>query len=237
MPHNPRTMQPVASPRQAAPDVQPGWFDSAAAKRLLEWERRAVIPKLTALYGCHGLYLRPSAAVASELSGNMLQGVISLYRDARGFSGDLECRDEALPVMSESLALVYAQHVFETSQDGEALAQELGRLLAPEGTALIMLLNPLSPWRLRWQGRGFAPPGLGLMNRWLAEAGLEPMGLHGAGPVLPWQMSVNEDVEKRSLGLSGFRASQLLIARKRRHGLTPLRSRGAIRLAAQAGPG
>jgi hypothetical protein len=230
-------MQRVASPRQAGASLRDRWFDSRPGQRLLAWERRVVIPKLTTIYGCNGLYLRPSGGVAAELSGNMLQCVISLQRDSQGFSGQLCCDDDALPIAAESLSLIYAQHVFESSRCGAELAREVSQALAPEGSLLVMLLNSLSPWRLSWRGQGMQPVSETRVRQWLEDAGLQLHATHGAGPLLPWCMSNDEEGERQRLELAGLRAAKLLVFRKHRPAMTPLRARSAIRFATQPGPG
>lgn len=224
-------MPPAASPRQAG--SEPGeWFDSAPGRRLLAAERRVVTPLLTSIYGRVGLYLRPSAAVPAELSGNMLQDVIDLQRERDALAGALRCRDQALPLAGETLALVYAQHVFETAPDGRELAREIARLLLPEGVVLVMLLNPYSPWRLRWHAR-LAPPSP-RVPRWLQEAGLELQAEHGVGPLWPWG-SGDAERSPRGAELATLRPARLLVLRKRRIPLTPLRTRAPVRLAAPVG--
>lgn len=230
-------MQRVASPRQAGASLRDRWFDSRPGQRLLQWERRVVIPKLTSIYGRNGLYLRPSGNVPAELSGNMLQCVISLQRDAQGFCGELCCEDESMPIVADSLSLIYAQHVFESSRCGAELARELSQALAPEGSLLVMLLNSLSPWRLSWHSQGIAPVSAISVQRWFEDAGLQLQSAHGAGPLLPWRLSQSEDSERQRFELAGLRASTLLIFRKHRPAMTPLRTRSAIRFAAQPGPG
>lgn len=230
-------MQRVASPRQAGASLRDRWFDSRPGQRLLAWERRVVIPKLTSIYGRNGLYLRPGGGVAAELSGNMLQCVISLQRDAQGFSGELRCEDDALPIAVDSLSLIYAQHVFESSSCGAELARELSQALAPEGSLLVMLLSNLSPWRLSWRGQGLAALSALSVRRWLEDAGLQLQATHGAGPLLPWHLGRAEDSERQRLELAGLRAATLLVFRKHRPAMTPLRARSAIRFAAQPGPG
>lgn len=230
-------MQPAASPRQAGASLRDRWFDSRPGQRLLAWERRVVIPKLTSIYGRNGLYLRPCASVAAELSGNMLQCVISLQREAEGFSGELRCDDDALPIAAESLSLVYAQHVFESSYCAAELARELAQTLAPEGSLLVMLLNNVSPWRLSWRRHGLASLSALSVQRWLEDAGLQLQSTHGAGPILPWRLAQAEDSERQRFELAGMRAATLMVFRKHRPAMTPLRSRSAIRFAAQPGPG
>ena len=60
--------------------------------------QRQVIPELTRIFGQIGLYLRPSADMPEELSGNMLGRVLSLHRAGEGFEGPWRCTDAQLPI-------------------------------------------------------------------------------------------------------------------------------------------
>lgn len=227
-------MPPAASSRQA--DLAPErWFQTDAGARLLAWERRLLIPQLTTLYGRNGLYLRPCAAAPAELSGNMLQSVLRLQREHGGFAGDLRCADDCLPIATESMALVYAQHVFETSTAGSLLAGEIARVLAPEGTCLVTALSSASLWRLRWRRAGLGVAPVSRVLGWLMDAGLEAVAHRGAGPVLPWRLRDESSDAPVSSSLSALRPAQLLVLRKRRPGMTPLRARRSLQFAAHPG--
>src|SRR5688572_4528681 len=112
---------PPASPRRQPERPADAWFRRDLTQRMVHEVQRQAVPELTRVYGASGLFLRPSTVVPASLSGNLLGGVVSLVRDGEGFAGDLACRDEALPVASGTLALVYALFVFETSPAPEAL--------------------------------------------------------------------------------------------------------------------
>ena len=55
----------------------------------------------------------------------------------------------ALPFPANSLDLIVLPHALESSGDPHALLREVGRVLVPEGRAVICGLNPASLWGLR----------------------------------------------------------------------------------------
>jgi SAM-dependent methyltransferase len=184
--------------------------------------QRMATPELTRIFGQHGLYLRPSASLSGELSGNMLANVISLHRVRNAFGGQLQCLDAELPISSGSLSLVYSLFILESSADPEALMQEIARSLKPEGVALIASLNPWSPARLRWLPRigfGLATSSIERMAR---EAGLDLIRKQFLGPYWPTTSSSISDLGGNRWR-DGFRAASLLVLRRREAGLTPLR--------------
>jgi SAM-dependent methyltransferase len=186
--------------------------------------QRQAVPELTRVFGPTGLFLRPSDAVPAALSGNLLAGVVSLARDGDGFSGDMACRDEALPIASGTLSLVYALFVFETSPAPSALASELARVLAPDGVALLLTLNPWSPARGRWAFRGLAPTGAGAFAAQVRDAGLEVQRCRHVGPAWspPDRVDVAGDVGDGPF--ARWRMAHLTVARRRDPGVTPLRA-------------
>ncbi len=239
--HNDRIMPPSLSDRR--PAERSCWFDSDSARSLLGAEQREVIPLLTAHIGVRGLYLRPGAALPGSLSGNMLQSVISLYRDAdRGWRGDLHCDEHALPIENDSMCLVYALHSLDDCGDPAALLDELRRVLRPDGVMFLLGLSPASAWRLRWSAGGVSALGAHRAKALLAAAGLTVEAQLGLGPLWP---SVAR-AERRSGAershasvIDPLRPGYLLLARKRRASLTPigLRGRAAVALRPQVRPG
>lgn len=198
------------------------WFDRAAAQALLQAEQRALIPAITSVFGRSGLYLRPNASAPRELSGNMLLSVLRLHGDGNRYLGDLECEGLRLPLADDSMSLVYALHAFDTCADVAGLAAEVARVLAPEGVAVVVGLNPWSPWLLRWAGRGPRWQGAAGLRAQLAAQGLEVYRRNGVGPVLPLSpVAGNGDRDGRDW-LARLRAGYALLARKRRSGMTPL---------------
>jgi SAM-dependent methyltransferase len=183
--------------------------------------QRSAIPEMTRVFGQFGLYLRPSSSMPADLSGNLLGNVLSLYRDQDGFSGQVRCQDDELPVSTSSLSLVYALFVLETSPDPAALLQEISRSLKPEGVALLMNLIPWSMAQLRWLRPPRSTSGAWL-DRLAQEAGLEVVRRHYIGPFWP---SANGSISDRGGNgwLDGFRAASLSVLRRREAALTPLR--------------
>lgn len=182
------------------------------------------MPDLTRVFGHTGLYLRPTAAQAPVLSGNLLANVISLHRDGAGFAGDLACGDDALPFPDASLALVYALFVFETSTQPGALLKEIARVLKPEGVALLVRLNPTGLVRLRWQFKGMRSAGRSAFAGEVRNAGLEVQRRRCLGPFWSADGVVDPSPHARNGLLSRLRMASLVVARRRDVGVTPLRA-------------
>lgn len=198
------------------------WFERAAAQALMQAEQRALIPSVTTVFGRAGLYLRPTETAPQELSGNMVLSVLGLHGDGGRLHGDLACEGTRLPLPDDSMSLVYALHAFDTCPDVAGTAAELGRVLAPEGIAVVVGLNPWSPWLLRWAGRGPRWQRAGALRAVLAAQGLDVFRCSGVGPVWP---SVGAASGRDHAGrdwLAPARGGYALHARKRRDGVTPL---------------
>jgi SAM-dependent methyltransferase len=216
------------------------WFSSPAAQRLLRDEQRELIPLLTGTYGRAGLYIRCAASAPAELSGNMMQSLLRLHREPGRLAGDLICLDAELPLQRESVDLVYLLHAIETTAKPAQLFAEIERVLTPEGSLLLVAMNPLSPWRLRWLTGRIRVLGVLRCRELLADAGLEIVQQRGLGPVLPWFASGRRQDAARPAHdiFAALRAGYAIVARKRRHGITPIRNRaGAVALKPEMYPG
>jgi SAM-dependent methyltransferase len=220
---------PAAARQPDPPGV--GWFATPLAQRLLREEQRQVLPVLAGCYGQVGVYLRGSDALPAELTGSMLQTVVRVTATPPGLAGDLRCEGDALPLLRESVDLFYLLHAFETRLPPAPLLAEAERALTPEGALLMVALNPLSPWRARWARAGLRGHAAATARDWLRDAGFEIVQQRGVGPVLPWLDREARDLPAADL-LSGVRAGYMLLARKRRPGLTPLRPRAAVPIGA-----
>jgi SAM-dependent methyltransferase len=188
---------------------------------LLADVQRDALPEMTRVFGQNGLYLRPSEAITGDLSGNLLAKIVSLWRSGDGFRGDLCCAGEVIPLASGSLSLVYALFVVEGAANPAGLLQEFSRMLKPEGTVLVLSLNPWSPAQLRW----LKPPASSSSNRLerqANDAGLEVVRRQFLGPYWPGERPVQYDPRHRGL-LDAFRAARLTVMRRREAALTPLR--------------
>lgn len=191
---------------------------------MLHEVQRQAIPELTRVFGQTGLYLRPTPALAPVLSGNMLGNVVSVHRGANGFEGDLACRDDQLPICSGCVSLVYGLFVLETSDSPAALLREIGRVLKPEGVAILLTLNPWSPVRLRWGFRGLSARDPAAVAGDLQGVGLEVQRRLCVGPVWSSAPAVDLAARGRDHPLAGLRMASLIVARRRDPGLTPLRA-------------
>jgi SAM-dependent methyltransferase len=214
---------PAAARQPDPPGV--GWFATPLAQRLLREEQRQALPVLAACYGQVGLYLRGSQAAPAELQGSMLQTMVKLHLVRGEVRGELQCRADELPLLRESVDLIYLLHAFETRLAAAPLLAEAERALTPEGALLMVALNPLSPWRARWAPAGVRAVTAHAAREWLRDAGFEITQERGLGPVLPW---LDDGPHKNIEGHDPFaalRAGYLLLARKRRAGITPLRAR------------
>lgn len=185
--------------------------------------QRQAIPEITRVFGHSGLYLSPCGSYPSELSGNMLAQVLSLYRDTEGFAGSIRCHDECLPIASESLSLVYSLCVLETSPNPEALFEEIARCLKPEGVLVLIGLNPISPSRFRWQSKSITPTGSGALRQWCAKHSLEISKLGRIGPTWLRPQRKMPRYQAKPGFLNLFPAGHILVAKRRISALTPLR--------------
>ncbi len=183
-------------------------------------EQRQAMLLLTQYIGVRGLYLRPGVGAPAELSGNMLQSLVRLHAFDGRLAGDVDCEFETLPFESDTFCMVYALHVVEGVDCPDRRVAEIARVLRPEGVAFLLCLSPLSPWRLRWGRRGLQVPSTHALRGWLATGGLSVEREAGLGSVLPWSGPASE---------AGWpapcRAGRLLVARKRRPGVTAIPSR------------
>jgi SAM-dependent methyltransferase len=227
---------------QAEPD---NIYRSAPTELLLARELAALDPLLAGIYGRHGLYIRPQYMPEVAEPAHLLGNLITLHIDTpHRLAGALSCAPSQLPFASESFKLIVVQHAAENIAEPALFSDELARVLAPEGVALILGFNPYSAWRpwLALQQRRMPGCAVRLQSphRWetqLAQYDIDVMQRRYVGSFLPRASAAAQapDDSARSLRwLSGLRGAYLLLARKRRSTLTPLRLRKAPRERAQA---
>jgi SAM-dependent methyltransferase len=230
---------PVAVRQLAGPDGR--WFAQPLAQRLLQEEQCRAIPALTACHGKTGLYMRANSDAPAELSGNMLQRVLRLHREAEVMRGDLTCLETELPLLRESIDLIYLLHAVDVCERPAQLFEELERILTPEGNLMLVGLNPYSLWWLSWRGYRLRALGLGHSRNLLQRAGFEIVKERGLGSIWPWAgaRELRKDVGVGAHDpLAPWRAAYLIQARKRRRGLTPIRPpAGAVALTPGMRPG
>ncbi|HET8941641.1 MAG TPA: methyltransferase domain-containing protein [Rudaea sp.] len=199
-------------------------------RALFARELRALGPILERTFGNFGLLLSPCVDAREILPGHKLGTLVQVRPIRTGIlEGDARCMDTELPFASDSINAVIAQHAFEHNVAVEENVAELARILAPEGLAMIFGFNPLSTWR-PWlelhRRRSDVPLRLRSAHAWrklLLREYIDTVQVSFPGVLLPRAQlpdSCRDDASPRGAQLG---SSWLLLARKRRSALTPLR--------------
>lgn len=214
------------------------WFDSPAAQVLLAEAHAQAAALSQRVYGCWGLQLSPSADRARCLPEEPGRRLLRLHPGTGGFAGDLACEAGALPLADGSFSLIYLDHVLETAADPAGLLAELARLLEPEGVLIVAVLNPWSPARWHWRGRGLRAPALGRICGWLEDNDLEVERCLRLGrPRVRGRPLARVPSSRRAGVLAFWRPVNLIVARRRQPGMTPLPLRPALALRPEMWPG
>jgi len=214
------TMPRPPDPSQTGPSQtdRNDWFASGAGRRLLESEGGAVQLALDERPGQPWLWLAPVL-----LGEQAPERGLHLRVTSTGWSGPVRCA-LPLPLANESVATVLVQHV-PGAGAVPALLDECARVLMPGGRLWLFALNPLGPYRWRWQGSGLSATEPMLWRRRLRKAGLTPEPIsQGVGP--RWRIECSPELQHGP----GLRAAYLLRAEKRRLPLTPVRQRAPLRI-------
>ena len=216
------------------PNSPCSFYTSAPIRSLFARELDAVGQIVSTVYGNYGLMLRADAQAAAALPPHLLGRMVELSIDDGRLRGEIDCDAELLPFASESFKLVIAQHVLERMPRADAFADELARVLAPEGIALVFGFNPAGSWRpwLALHTRGGPLLRLRSAHFWqqqLARAQVDTLQIRFPGTLLPRAAKAGAAARRGSEWLARFGSSWLLLARKRRSVLTPLRLRSGAR--------
>ncbi len=222
-------------PRERMPNDLNRFYASALMQTLFARELSALAPVLAGIYGNHGLFLRAHAAAPVALPPHLLGTMTELAVAADGrFEGSVSCELAELPFASESFKLLIVQHAFERIDHVQACAVELARVLAPEGVVLILGFNPLGSWRPWLASRAAGGSRLRLRSaracqRLLAGEQIDTLQVRYPGVFWPRACAIGQTPTRIETLLARFGSSWLLLARKRRSTLTPLRLRSGKR--------
>lgn len=190
------------------------WFSLPEGRAVLDSQAALLHEALRQRPAQPWLWLAPQRSDVAEGCGHGWQ----LQSEGSGWRGAFVCAG-SLPLASESLGTVVVQHPPGRPADNLDLLQECARLLVPGGRLCLFALNPLAPYRMRWQGRGLQAVEPLSWRKRLRSAGLsaDPLSL-GIGP--RWRIATAAEPSQGP----GLRAAYLICADKRRAPLTPVRS-------------
>lgn len=205
-------------------------YTGPAMRALLHAEAQALHPELGGMAGAMGLHLSMDGRTAP---GTPLIGRwVRLQLEDGQLHGDLQGRlDEPLPFLDDVFSVVLLSHVQQHATHADALLGEVARVMSPNGLLVLTGVHPWSIWApwLHWLGRkrafrvGMRSP-LHLRRR-LAQLDVEVYAVRRIGAALPRAVRPWRWASAWTGG--GF----VLLARKRRHSVTPLRVRTARRAA------
>ncbi len=225
-------MPATQSPRQPVSRAETT-LSSASVRALLGHCHRDAAVDVARFSGRYGMFIEPHADSGYAFAAANLHTRLQLQRSGDGFVGDLRCSESALPLSDESLALIFMSCAFEAARDAVGLAAECARLLEPEGTLLVLGLNPWSPAHLRWMFGGvriWSPDAVGAL---LTGLDMEILGCRYVGARWSARAAPAIDVAGRHRPGSPLRSGFLLEARRRDVGLTPLRVPVGLRFGAR----
>jgi SAM-dependent methyltransferase len=211
-------------------------YASAPMQALLAREMAALAPVLSAAYGNYGLFVRPRQGGAT-LPAHLLGKIVELDVEDDGLlAGAVRCAPWQLPFASESFKVLIVQHALERIADAEACLAELARVLAPEGIALMIGFNPLGTWRpwLMRRVRGLRLCSARVCRAQLERERIDTLQVRFPGELWPRARAKTGPEKPTHSLLARFGSSWLLIARKRRSTLTPIRLRKMACEAARA---
>lgn len=213
-----------ATPPNGQPASSRAWFASEAGQAVIDSEMPLVRRALGDRPAPPWLWFAPVPLPADGCGRG-----VCLVAGEGGWEGALRC-GLPLPFASDSLATVVLQHVPAFTGAIDELLAECARVLVEGGRLHLLVLNPLSPYRLRWRGAGLRAGEPLTWRRRLRRAGLEPDPVsQGVGPA--WRMQASEGVRSGP----GLGAAYALRAEKRVVPLTPSAGRLRFRIQHQHG--
>lgn len=213
------------------------WYKQPLGQRLLESEQALLDRVLPDLFGYHLIQL------GSHTDSDLLRNSKIHHRSIVGeccASPQLSCcaSPDALPIDSDSVDVVVMPHILEYAADPHQVLREVDRVLIPEGHAVIMGFNPWSLWgcwRLAAKFRGAFPwngqfRSTARIKDWCQLLGFDILACHHYFYRPPFQRSAVMDRLQFMERIGNrwqppFAAGYLLLTKKRKSMLTPVRPR------------
>lgn len=206
---------------RSPPDI----YASAPLKRLRDDQTRALLPELQRCAGDHALMLSASADDLPPVLP-LLGFWTRLWVSRDCYQGDLlAATDTPLPFCDDAFQLVLIRHAQEVVPQASLLLAEAVRVLEPGGTLVLAGVHPISGWTpwLQWRAR-HAPPVMHLplrLRQILRRAGLQIVRGWRVGGLLPHETALS------GINIKACGGGYVLLARKQRLAVIPLRSRRA----------
>jgi SAM-dependent methyltransferase len=197
-------------------------YASVPVRRLQADQMRVITPQLQRCAGDYALMIDPSADDTPPPALPMLGCWIRMQVEASRYHGDLKAAaDESMPFVDDAFELVLLRCALEAAALPRIMLGEVIRVLAPGGVLAITGVHPISVWAawLRWRARGNVPSlsmPLRLMLD-LREEGFEIEQSQRTGCVLP------SSTTPQGMSSKMFGGGYVIVARKRRRAVTPLR--------------
>ena len=196
-------------------------YTSTPLRGLLAQETAALAPDLQRCAGGYGLQVSAAPYDVPPVLP-MLPCWTRLHLVRASYAGDVRARaDEPLPFADDAFGLVLLRHALEVAPSAQDLLAEAARVLTPGGVLALTGMHPASGWLpwLLWRDRHreLALNSPFRLSQWLHAAHLSIERVQRVGPLWP---AASTNARSGLLG-GGY----LLLARKRRHAVMPLRVR------------
>lgn len=167
------------------------WLNKPAGARFLNLETKVLDTIVPTLFGYDAIILgEPNFATCLQACTIRRKTVIN-----QDFTTEpsIYARQDKLPILAESVDLVYLAHCLGFTNNPHEVLRETNRILRPDGHVIISMFNPLSLWGVwrhvaRWGGN--APwmsnfMSLVKLKDWLALLGFDIMHINHFGYNLP----------------------------------------------------
>ncbi|CAB1274503.1 methyltransferase domain-containing protein [Candidatus Nitrosacidococcus tergens] len=159
------------------------WFNTSSGIRLLEEEQLELGNILPSLFGYHIIQLGSLNKEINLLSSSYIldQVIVDIEISKNSQMPNVISKIDILPFGSETIDVVLLPHTLEYAPSPHFLLQEVQRVLIPNGTLIILGLNPWSflgirrffPYKgeqIPWYGHFYS---LTHIQRWLALLGFK----------------------------------------------------------------
>lgn len=211
------------------------WFDAPQGRFVLASERALMERALGEVFGFVMVQVGAWGAPGALLGARRVASVVYAGCPAEPGAKQVETDGDLLPFAAESIDAVVLAHALECAASPHGLIREAERVLCADGHLVVLGFDPWSAWGLRRKVGPLRFPfdqphciGEARLRDWLALLGLETVAVHRHLHGLPFE---SEGALRRAGFLDRWGARSwprlaggyVLVARKRRLSLTPLR--------------